>query len=105
MDPIWAKFSEYGLVGLIIAVLFFILWKILVWVMAFVKEIQAQQAKERESWLCQLKTQSEVLLKISSSIDEHDKRADERGKYVREEHREMIQTLGRINGYKHEGSA
>jgi hypothetical protein len=105
MDPIFAKFTEYGLVGLVIAVLFFIVWKILVWVMAWVDKQAVQQAAERDGWLCQLKAQSEVLQKISASIDEHDKRADERGRYVREEHKEMISSLGRINGYKHEGSA
>ena len=101
MEPLWAKFSEYGLIGVIIGILFFILWRMLVWVMAFVKDIQKQQADERKCWQEQYKVQSETLLKISSSIEEHDRRADERGKFVREEHKEMIQSLGRINGYTH----
>lgn len=48
-----------------------------------------------------------LLHKISATIDEHDRRADERGHYVRQEHKEMLdvakETLliaGRINGYK-----
>jgi hypothetical protein len=111
MDPnFWMKFSEYGLIGLIIAVLFFILWRMLVWVMAWVKDIEIQHAKEREAWtkqqseeravwLCTLDKHNTILVKISDSINEHDRRADERGKYVRDEHKEMITVLGRINGY------
>jgi len=104
MDPIWAKFSEYGLVGVIIGILFFIVWKILLWVMAWVDKQAIQQAAERDGWLCQLKSHNEVLQKIAASIEEHDKRADERGRFVREEHKEMIQSLGRINGYKKDDS-
>jgi len=47
-----------------------------------------------------------ILNKISTTMDEHDRRADERGAYVRQEHKEMMdvakETLliaGRINGY------
>lgn len=101
MDAIWAKFAEYGIVGVVIGVLFLILWKMLVWVMAFIREERAHHAAEREGWLAQLKILSEIMYKTCISIDEHDKRADERGRYVREEHKEMITILGRINGYKH----
>ena len=38
--------------------------------------------------------------KVVDSVEKHDTKADERGKYVREEHRQMIEVLGRINGYK-----
>jgi hypothetical protein len=100
MEPnIWAKFSEYGLIGIIIGVLFFILWRMLVWVMDFVKENQKQQSEERAGWLCRLEKISDIANKISDSIEDHDKRADERGRFVREEHKEMITILGRINGY------
>jgi len=37
------------------------------------------------------------------SISKHDEKADERGRYVREEHKEMIAIIGRINGYKKDG--
>jgi hypothetical protein len=100
MDALWSKFSEYGLIGVIIGVLFFILWRMLVWVMAFIKDIMAQQNVERQTWLCALNKHGELLGKISETISEHDRRADERGKFVREEHKEMINSLGRINGYK-----
>ena len=102
MTPtMWGKFSEYGLIGLIVGILFYILWRMLVWVMAFVKDITEQHTKERETWHGSLSKQNDILLKISNSIEDHDKRADERGKYVREEHKEMIASLARINGFKH----
>lgn len=97
---VWAKFSEYGLIGLIIGILFFILWRMLIWVMAFVKTITEQHNAERQIWLATLNKQNDTLTRISDSIDAHDKRADERGRYVREEHMKMIESLGRINGYK-----
>lgn len=101
MEPnLWSKFSEYGLIGIIIGVLFYILWRMLVWVMAFVKDIQKQQSEERIGWLTSLNKHNDLINKISSSIDDHDKRADERGRYVREEHKEMIEVLTRINGHK-----
>ncbi len=95
-------FKEYGLIGLIIGVLFFIVWRMLVWVMAFVKDIVKTQNEERTGWRCTLDKHNDLITKISSSIDDHDKRADERGRYVREEHQQMIETLSRINGYKKE---
>ena len=93
-------FSEFGLIGIIIGTLFFILWRMLVWVMSFIKDITKQQTEERAGWLCRLEKISDITNKIADNISEHDKRADERGRYVREEHKQMIETLARINGYK-----
>ena len=92
-------FSEFGLIGIIIGTLFFILWRMLVWVMGFVKDINKQQTEERAGWLCRLEKITDVTNQIANNISEHDKRADERGRYVREEHKQMIESLGRINGY------
>ncbi len=75
--------------------------------MAFIKDIQKQQSEERTSWLCTLSKHNDTLTKISSSIDEHDKRADERGRFVRSEHEKMMENLEeqgkvllRINGFR-----
>jgi hypothetical protein len=102
-------FKEYGFIGLVVGALFFIVWRMLVWVMAFVKDIIKQQTEERQGWRCTLDKHNDLITKISMSIDEHDKRADERGGYVRDEHKQMItnleeqaKTLARINGYKKE---
>ena len=95
-------FSDYGFNGVVIGVLFFMLCRMLIWLMSFVKDIQKQQSEERQGWLCRLEKINEATTKISDSVDEHDKRADERGRYVREEHKQMIEVLARINGYKNE---
>jgi hypothetical protein len=99
----FSKFGEYGIIGLFCGTILFILWRMIIWVMAFVKETYAQHNQERAVWYNNYKAHCDLLLRISSSLDEHDKRADERGRYVREEHKEMIAILGRINGYKDEG--
>ena len=98
-----AKFGEWGLIGAIIGALFFCLWRMLIWVMRFVNDITKQQAEERIGWKGTLDKHNEIINKISDSIDDHDKRADERGRYVREEHKEMIDVLRRINGVKDNG--
>lgn len=95
-------FKEFGLVGLIVGVLFFILWRMLIWVMAFVKEISTQQIKEREVWAGIIARHNESLTKINESISRHDEKAEERGRFVREEHKQMIEVLARINGFKHD---
>lgn len=38
--------------------------------------------------------------KMIDRLDKHESETDMRSKFVREEHRQMIDTLGRINGYK-----
>lgn len=38
--------------------------------------------------------------KLQDKMEKHETLANERARYVREEHQEMIKTLGRINGYK-----
>ena len=102
-----SKFSEYGLIGLILAALFFMLWKMLTWVMSFIREIQKQQAEERVIWLAKLEKIGDVIAKVNDGIDDHDRRADGRGKFVRSEHEKMIENLDehykillRINGEK-----
>jgi hypothetical protein len=38
--------------------------------------------------------------KLDDKMIRHEDMTSERAKYVREEHKQMIETLGRINGYK-----
>ena len=95
-----SKFGEYGLIGIFCSAVLFGCWKMIVWLMAFVKEDRKQQADEREKWLCRLEKLNAAMDKTADNIDIHDKRADERGRYVREEHKEMIDVLKRINGFK-----
>ena len=107
MEPLWTKFGEYGLIGIIVGVLFLIVWRMLMWVMAFIKSQEERYAKERECW-------QEYFRKMNQSLDEHNINArefhntvTEAHKFQREEHKEMIgnlkeqgQVLARINGYK-----
>ena len=91
-------FNEYGFAGLVVATLFFIVWRMLVWVMAFIKDITKQQNEERVNWLSTLEKHIALIDKMANSIDEIERRADERGKFVKEEHKEIIEILRRING-------
>jgi len=104
MDPIWAKFSEYGLVGVIIGILFFIVWKILLWVMAWVDKQAIQQAEERKCFIMQIGEITKALENHNSNAREFHNQVAEAHKFQREEHREMIASLGRINGYKKDDS-
>jgi len=111
----WLKtFENYGPVWLVLVLILAAVWKMIIWLMAFIKEDRAQQAIEREKWLCRLEKLDDSIEKTATSIDKttasidnHDKRADERGNHVRLEHEKMIanleeqgKTLLRINGYK-----
>lgn len=100
-------FSEYGLAGLVIGTLFFMFWRWSVWIMGWIKDRDKQTADERIAWLCRLEKINDATNKISDSIDDHDKRANERGSHVSAEHEKMIsnlnemgKALARINGYK-----
>lgn len=103
----FSKLYEYGLLGVVLGLVLFAVWKIIIWLMAFIKEDRENQVKERQAWLCRLEKQSDALDKIVNSLDQHDKRADERGRFVRSEHEKMMgnleeqtKILTRINGYK-----
>jgi hypothetical protein len=106
-------FKEFGFAGLSTGALFFILWRMIVWVMAWVKEQDIQHAKEREALYL-------MIGLFRQSIVEHNERASafhtqvtEAHKYQRDEHAKMIENqsticnslkevekaLGRINGY------
>lgn len=99
----WSKVAEYGLVGAMVAVVLFILYRMIVWVMAFVKEQAAQHAAERIGWqevMRGIQWQMKENILLSKAFNDS---VNEAHKHQREEHKEMITTLGRINGYK-EGS-
>lgn len=96
------SWEQWGIGGAVICVLFFILWRILVWVMKWVDKQAEQHAAERKEWKTTQDYNNKVLEKITAAIDRHDEKAEERGRYVREEHKQMIEVLGRINGFKTE---
>jgi hypothetical protein len=110
----WAHFSEYGLVGTMMGVLFFILWRIIVWTMSFIDKTISQQTEERKVWQAIIADiRSSIQLHNQQSIDAH-AGLKEASNFQRQEHEKMISrldeigvnqkeitiTLGRINGYK-----
>ena len=102
-----AKFSEYGLLGLMIAAVVFMLWRMLVWVMAWVDKQAAQHILERKAWIESLEgLNNSIQLHNQGSIEAR-KMTEEAHRYQREEHQkfaaqndEICKALGRINGYK-----
>lgn len=44
----WAKFSEYGLIGLVVGALLFLFYRWSVWIMGWIKERDKEQAEERK---------------------------------------------------------
>jgi uncharacterized coiled-coil DUF342 family protein len=96
----WTKFGEYGLLGLIVGAIIILLFLVVKWTLATTKDILAQSAKEREDYYNKMGNISSQMQKVCDCIDKHDEKADERGRYVREEHRQMIEILGRMNGYR-----
>lgn len=85
-------FKEFGLLGIVIGSVIFLLFLVIKWTLSTTKEIMKQAAEERKAWI-------DAVNRVTSSIERHDEKADDRAKYVREEHRQMIECLGRINGY------
>ncbi len=99
--------EQYGIAGLVIAVLFFILWRMLIWVMSFVKDVTKQHNEERVTWANTLNTLNQSILIHNQGSIEARKMQEEAHRYQREEHQklaeqnnEISKILGRINGYK-----
>lgn len=107
----WAKLTEYGLAGSVIGILFILLYKMLTWVMAWVDKINTQHNAEREVWAESQREERrgnlEVMNTMKQAIELHNqssiesrKSTEEAHRFQREEHKEMIVILGRINGFK-----
>jgi hypothetical protein len=87
--------QDYGLIGIVMASFITFLGFIIKWILAqFKVELEANRL-ERTAYL-------DTLHKIREEITDHNIRSKEFCAAVAIEHREMILTLGRINGFKHE---
>ena len=84
------KFGIGATMGLIICSFFFFILK---WVLEQFKKELEENRKERVEYLT-------ALNGIKQEMSEHNIRAKEFQCNVQAEHKEMITTLGRINGYK-----
>ncbi|MFA5095930.1 MAG: hypothetical protein WC478_01160 [Candidatus Omnitrophota bacterium] len=101
------SWEQYGIAGAVICVLFFILWRILIWVMKWVDTQAKQHNEERIAWLATLSNLNKSIELHNQGSIEARKSAEEAHKYQREEHeklaeqnQEICKALGRINGYK-----
>jgi len=96
----FGKFAEYGLIGLVVAALFFLIWRWSVWIMGWIRERDMQQAAERKAWADIIDRMNECWAAHTAQAKQFHDSVTEAHKFQREEHKEMIITLGRINGYK-----
>ena len=87
----WTLIEKFG-ASIIIALFFFLILK---WVLEQFKEELKENRKERKEYL-------QTLAEIRTEMSDHNARAKEFHCSVQAEHKQMIETLGRINGYKHE---
>ncbi len=93
-------FKDFGLLGLVTGVICMLLFMIIKYTLVTTRDILNQAAVERKDWHAKMETINASIIKVCDCLDKHDEKAEERGRYVREEHKEMIEILGRINGYK-----
>ncbi|MHB8131551.1 MAG: hypothetical protein ACYDEX_21425 [Mobilitalea sp.] len=128
MEQFLPKLMEYGVLAVVVCILFFILWQIICWAKTFISgqalqyfnsvtELTKQHNTERIAWL-------ETLANLHHSIELHNqnsiearKATEEAHKYQKAEHEKLSesmnivcnslkqteQSLGRINGYIKEG--
>jgi len=90
----WAQLGkDFGLIGVAFGAVLTMFFFILKWVLEQFKTELTNNRAERKDYLC-------TLEKINSSLEEHNCAAKEFHCNVQAEHKEMITTLGRINGYK-----
>lgn len=92
----WSRMAQdYGLIGIVMTAFITFLGFIIKWILGQFKiELEANRI-ERKDYL-------DALHAIRTEVTEHNIRSKECWMNVNAEHKEMIQTLGRINGYKHE---
>jgi len=86
-------FKEFGLIGIVFGAIFALLFIIIKWTLSTTKDILNQAAEERKSWIKAIEERNTALKAFNDSVTEAHK-------YQREEHKQMIEVLGRINGYK-----
>jgi ABC-type transport system involved in cytochrome bd biosynthesis fused ATPase/permease subunit len=96
----YSIFKEFGLVGLMIGAISTLLFIIVKWTLATTRDILNQAAKEREAFMqCQASWIKAIDDQTAQGRAFHDE-VKEAHSFQRQEHKEMIVALGRINGYK-----
>lgn len=94
-----AACKEFGIVGGILLIVMFAIVTMSIkgwmWILEQFKHELNGNRDERTKYL-------DILHKIGAGVDEHNLRSKDFMLDVSREHKEMILTLGRINGYKHD---
>jgi hypothetical protein len=85
--------KEWGVVGIAVCGIIALIFLLLKWVLEQFKEELVNNRKERAEYLITLQI-------MRNDMCEHNVRAKEFQTNVQLEHKEMIISLGRINGYK-----
>ena len=92
----WVGWVEkVGIVAALSMVVCSMLFFVLKWMVKQFSEELAGNRRERADYIC-------ILDRLTNAINTHNERSKEFQANVTLEHREMISSLGRINGYKHE---
>jgi hypothetical protein len=113
--------QEFGLIGIIVGSIIFLLFKIILWTLVAHQDLLKQIGEIIKMYQALADNSTKAMERMAASMDKHDEKADERGRYVRDEHKKLIETaekqleianttcicldqvkegLGRINGYK-----
>jgi hypothetical protein len=93
----WMK--DLGVAGLIFVPFFFLLR----WLLQEVKLILERESIERKDWQVIIRGFQDCLNSHTAQAQAFHESVAEAHRFQREEHKEMIATLGRINGYTHIG--
>ena len=84
-------FKELGFAGLIFIPFFFLLK----WVLQEISKILVRECEERAKWLS-------LVQGFQQGLTEHTEQSNSAHSQMNKEHQQMIECLGRINGYTDE---
>lgn len=110
----WHAFEQFGLLGLVIGAIIFLLFLVIKWTLATTKEILNQAAREREEWVKAFNLHTEQAKLFHESVKEaHIYQRQEHAAFAENQNEsskamalicqglgQVEQALGRINGYK-----
>ena len=89
--------TQFGLVGALIGSIVFLLFKVIMWTLEAHKNLLAQFIEILKMYQKLSEQATQGMQDLTESIKKHDEKADERGKYVREEHANQVKNQKEIN--------
>lgn len=114
--------TQFGLVGLMAGAIIALLFKVIIWTLEAHKNLLTQFSDMLKMYQKLSEEATLAIKRMTESIEKHDDKAEERGRYVRQEHENQVKNqvatndaltkvnnslgevcagLGRINGFKH----